>query len=80
MTPTPRPPILGGMGRPPDAVTDPARLATLRALALLDGHPTAALQRVASLTARVLGTPLVMLILIDERRQFCAAQHGPAEP
>lgn len=54
-----------------DVLRDPARLAVLRETELLDSPPEEAFDRLARLAARILGTPLAMVTLLDGERQFC---------
>ena len=60
----------------PHPVDDPARLALLRALAVMDRAPEPALRRVVSLASACLGMPLAMLSFLDEAREWFAATVG----
>ncbi len=57
------------MAEPKDVITDPARVAALRRTGLLDSPAEAALDRLAQDAARVMGTPMGLITLIDEDRQ-----------
>ena len=57
-------------------LTDPARLQALRRSALLDAPPDEALARFTRLARRLLQTPVALVSLVDDRRQFFAAQDG----
>ena len=62
------------------ALHDPARLAALRALALLDAPEEAAFARLTRLATALLGVPVALVSLVDAERQFFAAQSGLPEP
>src|SRR3954454_14592013 len=62
------------------AVRDPARLAAVRATGRLDAPPDPALDRLASLAAKVLNAPVAMVSIVDEERQFFASCLGVTEP
>ena len=66
--------------RIPDVVTDPQRLAAVRATGLLDATPRAGLDRVAGLAARIVRAPVAMISLVDADRQVFAGCVGLAEP
>ena len=53
-----------------DAVRDPARLAALRGLDLLDTPTEAAFDRLTRLASRLLGVPVALVSLVDAERQF----------
>ena len=61
-------------------ITDPARLASLRALALLDAPPIERLDRVTRLTSSILKAPVSLITLVDADRQFFASAAGLPEP
>src|SRR3954464_3558970 len=61
-------------------VRDPARLRAGRATGLLDAPPDPALDRLASLAAKVLNAPVAMVSIVDEERQFFASCLGVTEP
>src|SRR4051812_21962080 len=78
--PAPRPP--GAPARspadpPPD---DAVRLATLRATRLMDSPPEASFDRMPRLAARLLHTPVALVSLVDDRRQFFKSAVGLGEP
>jgi len=50
-------------------ITAPARLAALRATGLLDGGSNAVLDRLTRLVTRLLGVPVALVSLVDERGQ-----------
>jgi PAS domain S-box-containing protein len=52
------------------------RLEALRALNLLDTPPEERFDRITRLAARVLGVPIVSLILVDENRLFFKSRYG----
>src|SRR6266511_3475735 len=61
-------------------LADPGRLAAVRQTNLLDTPPEAVFDRLARLAARVLGTPIAVMSLIDQHRQFFKASFGMPEP
>lgn len=63
-----------------NAITDRRRLAALRRTAILDAPPMDALDRLTRLATRLIGVPISLVSLVDEHRQFFAAQHGLGEP
>jgi diguanylate cyclase (GGDEF)-like protein/PAS domain S-box-containing protein len=68
---------------PPDllaAIHDPARLAALRRLNLLDSPAEPAFDRLTRLAAAVLHTPIALITLIDADRQFFKSYVGLPEP
>jgi PAS domain S-box-containing protein len=60
-------------GRPPD---EAERLARLRALAVLDSAPEPLFDSLARLAAQIAGTPIALVTLIDEKRQWFKANLG----
>ncbi|HEX5505686.1 MAG TPA: EAL domain-containing protein [Thermomicrobiales bacterium] len=62
------------------AIRDPARLAALRELAVLDTPAEEAFDRLTRLAARLLQTPVAALVLVDAERQFFKSQVGLPEP
>jgi PAS domain S-box-containing protein len=66
----------------PPALSDPARLALLRATELMDGAPDEAFDRWTRLAARLLGTRMAFVNLLDDQQQFSlsrvAGGEGPA--
>ena len=61
-------------------LADPARLAALRATALLDSPPEEAFDRLTRLASHVLGVPVALVSLVDEDRQFFKSCIGLPEP
>ncbi len=61
-------------------VRDPARLAALRSLGLLDTGPEPAFERLTRLAAKILQVPVVLVSLVDEDRQFFKSCLGLPEP
>jgi len=57
---------------------DPARLAALRDLDLLDSPDEPALDRLTRLAARLLGTPVALITLVDADRQILKSRVLPA--
>lgn len=57
-----------------------ARLAALQRTGLLDSDPELAFDRYARLAARVIGVPVALVSLVDDRRQFFKACVGLPEP
>ena len=58
----------------------PARLAALRTSELMDSPPEAAFDRLTKLAVLLLNTPIALVSLVDERRQFFKSQVGLIEP
>ncbi len=52
------------------------RLAALRRYAILDTPPEESFDGIARLAARILGTPIALVSLVDETRQWFKAVHG----
>jgi signal transduction histidine kinase len=65
---------------PSPALSDPDRLAALRATALLDSEPEEAFDRLTRLASRVLQVPVAVVSLVDEDRQFFKSCIGVPEP
>jgi PAS domain S-box-containing protein len=61
---------------PPLPVDEDARLARLRALAVMDSEPEPLFDHLTALAAQICGTPVALLGLIDERRQWFKARVG----
>jgi PAS domain S-box-containing protein len=61
-------------------LADPGRLAAVRRTNLLDISTEESFNRLVRLAARVLGTPMAMVSLIDEDRQLLKASIGLPEP
>ena len=64
----------------PTLLSTPSRLAELRATGLLDSPPEAAFDRLTRLASRVIGAPVAIVSLVDDRRQFFKSVIGLAEP
>ena len=62
------------------ALADPARLAALHALALLDTPAEEAFDRLTRLAARTIRVPVALVSLVDEDRQFFKSCVGLAAP
>ncbi|SDB60921.1 PAS domain S-box protein [Belnapia rosea] len=74
---TNRRPPTGSDSRPIDAAeAEAARLSMLRRYAILDTPAEAAFDRLAMLACDLLGTPMAMVSLIDETRQWFKARIG----
>ena len=65
---------------PAAVLADPARLAALRATALLDSEPEQGFDRLTRLASYVLGVPVALVSLVDEDRQFFKSCIGLPEP
>jgi PAS domain S-box-containing protein len=63
-----------------DLIRDPARLAALRGTALLDSLPEPSFDRLTRLAAKILRTPVALVTLVDEDRQFFKSSLGLPEP
>jgi PAS domain S-box-containing protein len=61
-------------------VQDPARLAALQGLGLLDSLPEEAFDRLTRLASRVTGAPVALVSLVDAHRQFFKSAVGLPEP
>jgi PAS domain S-box-containing protein len=61
-------------------LSDPTRLAALRATELLDGPPQESFDRLTQLATRLLSVPIATVSLVDESRQFFVACIGVDEP
>jgi len=64
------------MSAAPIPANETQRLASLRALNLLDTAPEERFDRITRLAARILNVPIVNVTLIDENRQFMKAHYG----
>ena len=64
----------------PSLLQDPARLAALDATGLLDSAPENPFDRVTNLVRRLLGVPVSLVSLVDDRRQFFKSAQGLDEP
>ena len=63
-------------GSRPPALTDPERLASLRATGLLDSPPEEDFDRLARLAARLLDAPMALVTLVDADRQLLKSSPG----
>jgi two-component system, cell cycle sensor histidine kinase and response regulator CckA len=61
-------------------LTRPDRLAALRRTALLDTPPEEAFDRLTRMAARLLGTPISLISLVTDERQFFKSATGLPEP
>lgn len=61
---------------PPTPENELRRLQSLRALDILDSAPEATFDTLTDVAARVLGMPIALISLVDERRQWFKARHG----
>jgi PAS domain S-box-containing protein len=61
-------------------IGDPARLAALHGLDLLDSAPEEAFDRLTRLAGTVLGAPMALVSLVDDTRQFFKSMVGLPEP
>ena len=59
-----------------DAATEERRLQALRAYRLLDTPPEAAFDQLSHLATRVADTPISLITLVDERRQWFKSAQG----
>jgi PAS domain S-box-containing protein len=57
-------------------LSDPRRLATLRSTGLLDAPASPILDRLTRAAARLVGTPIAIVSLIDDHRHVCAGSSG----
>ena len=64
----------------PSVLRDPARLAALRATALLDSEPEEGFDRLTRVATRALGVPVALVTLVDEDRQFFKSCVGLPDP
>lgn len=64
------------MYRDPALTDEPARLAALQRLAVLDSEPEEPFENVVALVRTVLGVPMAAVSLIDEDRQWFKARSG----
>jgi signal transduction histidine kinase len=63
-----------------EALNDPKRLEVLAATALLDSPAEEAFDRLTRLASMILGTPIALVSLVDNERQFFKSQFGLPEP
>ncbi len=64
----------------PKIIKDPARLATLRRLDLLDTPPEEAFDRLTRLASKIIGAPVSLVSLVDADRQFFKSFLGLSGP
>ena len=69
---------LGGFNQA--ALFDPARLEALNTLRLLDTAPEEPFDRLTMLAAHIFKTPIALVSLVDDHRQFFKSSIGLAEP
>jgi diguanylate cyclase (GGDEF)-like protein/PAS domain S-box-containing protein len=62
------------------SVLDPERLAILQATGLMDSLPERDFDRWTKLSSRLLGVPVALVSLVDDRRQFFKSALGLADP
>lgn len=65
---------------PTEILRDPERLAALVATGLLDSKPDESLDVLTRMAAETLGVPVVLVSLVDGKRQFCKSQVGLPTP
>lgn len=63
-----------------DVVRNRERMEVLRRTGLLDSAPEEVFDRATRLATRLLGTPVSLVSLVDENRQFFKSQHGLPKP
>lgn len=68
----------GSFTRPPLPVHERDRLAALRSLDVLDSPNDQELDDLVQLAAQTCGTPIALISLVDEKRQWFKARHGLA--
>jgi two-component sensor histidine kinase len=64
------------MGPAPDSLRNPERLAALADTHLPDSAAEEAFDRLTRMVTRLLGVPVSLVSLVDDRRQFFKSQHG----
>ncbi|HZF75361.1 MAG TPA: GAF domain-containing protein [Acetobacteraceae bacterium] len=64
------------MSLPPPNLSEPMRIAALRSYAVLDTAPEPAFDDVVQLAARLTGSPVAALSLVDRGRVWLKARHG----
>ncbi len=65
--------------RPIDPIRDPARLASLRATGLMTDTESVPLDRLVKLMSQILKTPIGVVSLLDDHRQFFKSRYGLPE-
>lgn len=68
------------MGPAPDSLRNPERLAALADTHLPDSAAEEAFDRLTRMVTRLLGVPVSLVSLVDDRRQFFKSQHGLQGP
>ncbi|MGV3531096.1 MAG: GAF domain-containing protein, partial [Chthoniobacteraceae bacterium] len=61
-------------------LSTPERLDALRQTGLFDSHPDGTFDRYTRIAARLLSTPISLVTLLDDQRQFFAGAAGPGYP
>ena len=64
------------MLEPATPANEDARLDALRAMNILDTPPEDYLDRIVNIAAQMFGVPIVLISLVDEKRQWFKARHG----
>jgi two-component sensor histidine kinase len=64
------------MGSTPDSLRNPERLAALADTHLPDSGAEEAFDRLTRMVTRLLGVPVSLISLVDDKRQFFKSQHG----
>ena len=64
------------MLEPATPANEDARLDALRAMNLLDTPPEDYLDRIVNIAAQMFGVPIVLISLVDQKRQWFKARHG----
>lgn len=62
------------------SLSNPGRLAALTATGLVDSAPERDFDRITELASRLLGAPVALISLVDDRRQFFKSQVGLPPP
>jgi PAS domain S-box-containing protein len=65
-----------GVAKPPAPENEAARLEALRQYEILDTAPERAFDDIARLASQICGTPVALISLVDEKRQWYKARHG----
>lgn len=68
------------MGSAPDSLRNPERLAALAGTQLPDSVAEEAFDRLTRMVTRLLGVPVSLVSLVDDKRQFFKSQHGLQGP
>jgi len=75
-----RPPVRGPVEDHEARLTNPKRLAALALTGLMDEEADAAFDRFTKLASRFIGTPVALVSLVDDHRQFFKSAVGLSEP